>query len=67
MNVQKRARNKISLTAVSSTAGSGVLVALSSASKSKEGIETRLRFRVEKVFESVVLEGVRFMNGTAHV
>lgn len=38
----------------------------SSASKSKEGTESRLRFLEERVFDSVVLEGVRFMSGTAH-
>jgi hypothetical protein len=65
-NVQESTKDKISLTSVSSTVGSGVVGIPSSASRSKEGIETRLRFRVESVFESVVLEGVRFMNGTAH-
>ena len=64
--VQENTKDKISLTSVSSTAGSGVVGIPSSASRSNEGIETRLRFRVERVFESVVLEGVRFVNGAAH-
>ena len=29
-------------------------------------MEILLRFRTERVFESVVREGVRFMSGTAH-
>lgn len=65
-NVQEVQRDKVSLTSVSSTAGSVVAGKPSSASKSKEGMETRLRFREERVFESVVLEGVRFMSGTLH-
>lgn len=65
-NVQESIRGKITLTSVSSTAGSGVVGIPSSASKSKEGMETLLRFRTERVFESVVLEGVRFMSDTAH-
>lgn len=66
MNVQESARNKMPRTSVSSTAGSGVAGIPSSASRSKDGTETLLRFRTERVFESVVFEGVRFMSGTAH-
>lgn len=65
--VQESTEDKISLTSVSSTADSVVVGIPSSASKSKEGIETRRRFRLERVFESVALEGVRFMSGTVHV
>lgn len=65
-NVQESTRDKTLLTSVSSTAGSAVARMPSSASKSKEGTESRLRFLEERVFDSVVLEGVRFMSGTAH-